>query len=196
MLGAGTAWAATSTFTVPSGTTFAASTTYYLIIDASDGTLATTSSDSEDSGGVTGWSIADLRTRRAMVSDSGLGGTWETSSNSLKIAVEVDHKGTVTACSAASMDHQVWTGTLTVGTTTIFNTTAYGWNDGGAYRGSNLTDTGFDFDSQSYGIGQIRTGGGTVSLGFTTTASGDIATQATRNSLVLHIGNNSFNFGA
>ena len=38
--------------------------------------LALTTSDSEDSGGVTGWSIGDSVHQRTMVSDSGLGGTW------------------------------------------------------------------------------------------------------------------------
>ena len=108
-------WTTTSTFTAPDGITLDANTTYHLIIEGTEGTLATTASDSEDSGGVTGWSIADAQTQRSMVSDSGLGGTWTIAINALKISVEGDHKGTVTGCSAASMQNQVWTATLTVG---------------------------------------------------------------------------------
>ena len=81
-------WATTSTFTVASGISLEVSTIYYLIIDASDGTLATTSANGEDSGGVTGWSIANGRTGRNMTSDTGLGGTWEVSTSTLHIAVE------------------------------------------------------------------------------------------------------------
>ena len=65
-------WTTTSTFTAPDGITLDANTTYHLIIDVrTEGTLATTASDSEDSGGVTGWSIADAQTQRSMVSDRG-----------------------------------------------------------------------------------------------------------------------------
>ena len=88
---------------------------YYLIIEATDGILASTSSGNEDSGGVSGWFIVNGRYNRAMVSDSGLGGAWSQSSNTLHISVEGDHKGAVTTCSAASMEDQVWTGNLTVG---------------------------------------------------------------------------------
>ena len=51
-------WSATSTFGIPSGTTLAANTTYYLIIEGSDGTLHR-ADNNEDTGAVTGWSIAD-----------------------------------------------------------------------------------------------------------------------------------------
>ena len=108
-------WTTTSTFTAPDGITFDANTTYHLIIEGTEGTLATTASDSEDSGGASGWSIADGQTQRGMVSDSGLGGTWTIATNALKISVEGNHKGTVTACSADSMEDQVWTGTVTAG---------------------------------------------------------------------------------
>ena len=187
-------WTTTSTFTAPDGITLDANTTYHLIIEGTEGTLATTASDSEDSGGVTGWSIADGQTQRSMVSDSGLGGTWTIAINALKISVDGDHKGTVTACSVASMQNQIWTAILTVGTARIFNIAVYGWNAPGQYTGGNLTDEDFNFDSESYGIAQIRTGGG-ISLGFTETGTGDIATQATRNRLILHVGNDSFKLG-
>lgn len=194
-------WATTSTFAVPSGITLDASTTYYLIIDATDGILATTSSNSEDSGGVTGWSIADSRTKRAMVSDSGLGGTWGPSSNTLKIAVEGDHKGTVTACSAASMADRVWAGSMTAGKFAFGNETLFGWNPTGTFSGSNLTDDDFSFAGETYTFESIYWGvavGETVGellIAFADMAAGDIATKATRDSLILHVGNNRFNLG-
>ena len=98
-------WATTSTFTVPDGITLDANTTYHLIIEGTGGGLALTASNSEDSGGVTGWSIGDNVYERVMVSDAGLGGTWlDEISFSLEISVEGDHKGTVVGCSAASME--------------------------------------------------------------------------------------------
>ena len=50
--------AGTLTFTAPSGTTLAASTTYYVVLDiATLGSFGWTNSGSEDSGGASGWSI-------------------------------------------------------------------------------------------------------------------------------------------
>ena len=84
-------WATTSTLTVPDGITLDANTTYHLIIEGTGGEVGLTTSASEDSGGVTGWSIGDSLHQRTMVSDSGLGGTWiDIASFSLKIAVEGD----------------------------------------------------------------------------------------------------------
>ena len=109
-------WSTISTFAAPDNTTLDASTTYYLIIEATDGILASTASDNVDSGGVSGWSIADARFNRAMVSDSGLGGTWIGSSNSLRISVEGDHvatapeaPGNLTATAGTDADTMVLT---------------------------------------------------------------------------------------
>ena len=189
-------WSTTSTFGIPSGTTFAANTTYYLIIEATDGLLAQTASNNEDIGGVTGWSIANGRDRRQMESDTGLGGTWTSGTSSLHIAVEGDHKGTVTSCSAASMEHQVWTATLTVGTATILGFQFKGWRDTGVYDGANLTDQAFTFNGESYDLEDIHDGAGTgFGLSFNIGNTGDIATQATRDKLNIHIGNTVLNFG-
>ena len=81
-------WSTTSTFIVPDETTLAANTTYHVIIEGTDGAAATTSSNSEDSGSLSGWTIEDTRYQRTMVSDSGLGGTWVVGSLALKISVE------------------------------------------------------------------------------------------------------------
>ena len=46
-----TDWSSNAVFGIPSGTTLAKDTTYYLIIEATDGQLQLTTSDAEDSGG-------------------------------------------------------------------------------------------------------------------------------------------------
>ena len=84
-------WSTTSTFEVPSGTVLA-SGTYYFMIRASDGLLATSGADAQDSGGIAGWSIANGRFRRTTATAIP-GGGWNFSSNVLQIAVE----GTVVA---------------------------------------------------------------------------------------------------
>ncbi len=86
------AWSATSTFGIPSGTTLAANTTYYLIIEGSDGTLHRTASNNEDAGAVTGWSIANTSAGRG-ASTTGLGGTWTPQSAKAQISIEGVHKG-------------------------------------------------------------------------------------------------------
>ena len=86
------AWSATSTFGIPSGTTLAKNTTYYLIVEGSDGTLHRTSSNNEDSGAVTGWSIANTSAIRG-ASTTGVGGTWTPNSAKLQMSVEGIHKG-------------------------------------------------------------------------------------------------------
>ena len=189
-------WTTTSTFTAPDGITLDANTTYHLIIEGTEGTLATTASDSEDSGGVTGWSIADAQTQRSMVSDSGLGGTWTIAINALKISVEGDHKGTVVGCSAASMEGQVWTATLTVGESEASGITFLGWQRNGFNLGGRLSDTEFTFATNTYTFDAIQTVGGAVlNLDFRDTGAGDIATETTRDSLILHVGSSSFNLG-
>ena len=85
-------WSATSTFGIPSGTTLAANTTYYVIIEGSDGTLHRTASNNEDAGAVTGWSIANTSAGRG-ASSSGLGGTWTPQSAKAQISIEGIHKG-------------------------------------------------------------------------------------------------------
>ena len=85
-------WSATSTFGIPSGTTLAANTTYYFIIEGSDGTLHRTGTNNEDAGAVTGWSIANMSAVRG-ASSTGLGGTWTPQGLELQISVEGIHKG-------------------------------------------------------------------------------------------------------
>ena len=73
--------AGTLTFTAPSGTTLAASTTYYVVLDTTTtGSIGYTNSDSEDSGGASGWSIGDSRHFKGT-------GNWKTASGTLRIRV-------------------------------------------------------------------------------------------------------------
>ena len=81
-------WSTTSTFTAPEGTTLAAGPNYHLIIEGTDGLLATTASDDEDSGGATAWLIGNTRQQRTTVAASGLGGTWTGAANALQISLE------------------------------------------------------------------------------------------------------------
>ena len=78
------------------GIDLAASTTYWVVVDVASGgnatQLTTTASDSES--GTTGWSIADGNRSRNLDNT----GSWNTSANSLKIAVHGSEKIT---CSAA-----------------------------------------------------------------------------------------------
>ena len=105
-------------------------------------------------------------------------------------------RGAVPAtCSVASMQNQVWTANLTVGTTTLLGSPIYGWNDGGGYTGASLTDEDFTFAGDTYDLEEIWVGGGLLTLAFNTTNPGDIATQATRNKLTFHVGSDSFNLG-
>ncbi len=81
-------WGTITTFTAPAGTTLASNTTYHLIIDASEGELQATAGNSENTGGASGWSIGDSRYRRSTTTDSGVGGTWASSADALKIRVQ------------------------------------------------------------------------------------------------------------
>ena len=88
-------WSTNPKFGIPSGTTLSKDTTYYLIIEATDGVLAGTDSDAEDSGAAANWTIGNVLSVRAMVSDSGLGGTWVNMvrSISLQMAIRGKHHG-------------------------------------------------------------------------------------------------------
>ena len=175
-------WSTISTFAAPDDTTLDPSTTYYLIIEATDGILASTASNNEDGGGVSGWFIVNRRYNRAMVSDSGLGGAWSPSSNTLRISVEGDHKGTVTECSAASMENRVWTANLTAGEGSGIGTGGFGAGFGTlsdrtiSYKGTDYTITGI-FENNT-------------NLTFAVTATGGFGIAAAN--LTLHVGSNQY----
>ena len=79
------ATAANYTYTAPSNTTLTAATTYYVVLEGSDDDLAPqiTTSDNEDSGGETGWSVANGYGFRTATSV----GDFTTSSSALLIRV-------------------------------------------------------------------------------------------------------------
>ena len=88
-------WSARSKFAIPSGTTLSKNTTYYLIIEGTDGQLQVTHNDAEDSDAAANWTIDDTTVIRAMVSQSGLGGTWANSvaGASVQMAIKGIHHG-------------------------------------------------------------------------------------------------------
>ncbi len=90
----------------------------------------------------------------------------------------------------------VWSATLTVGTQLTFGTTYEGWNDFGGFSGASLTDQNFTFGGDTYDLEEIYIGAGVLVLGFQAANAGDIATQATRDKLTLHVGSDSYNLGA
>ena len=80
--------AGTRNFTAPAGTVLQADTTYYVLISYGSASnrpqLHRTHLDSEDDGGLSGWSIGDERHEYS--------GGWGTSGHAIKIAVRVDVK--------------------------------------------------------------------------------------------------------
>ena len=92
--------AAVTTFTAPSGATLAASTTYYVVISTTSSgiSLSRTDATAEDTGGVSGWSIAD--SRRFF----GLSG-WNTTTRPIRMRVND---------AAATTSTGIWSATLTV----------------------------------------------------------------------------------
>ena len=82
-------WSSTSTFTAPASTSLMASTTYYVVVEGGSGSAHTTTSASEDSGGPSGWTIANALEFRGTVSSGSLR-TWRTGSQVLRITIEGD----------------------------------------------------------------------------------------------------------
>ena len=88
-----TDWSANSKFGIPDGTTLSPDTTYWLIIEGTDGQLQVTTSDDEDSAAA-GWNIHDDSSSRADETLTGVGGTWSDAGNaSLQIAVRGKEHG-------------------------------------------------------------------------------------------------------
>ena len=86
--------------------------------------------------------------------------------------------------------------TLTLGTRMVSGVSFLGWNDSGDFTEASLTDQNFTFGGDTYDVEQIEFFGGQLALRFNIENAGDIATQATRDKLTLHVGSDSFNFGA
>ena len=93
---------------------------------------------------------------------------------------------------------EIWSATLTVGKGKRMGRNVFGWDDSEGFTGASLTGQDFTFGGDTYEIDEIyfRPGGAILTLGFDTATHGDIATQATRDKLVLHVGSDSFNLWA
>ena len=91
---------------------------------------------------------------------------------------------------------RLWSACMTVGTLTVAGLTFLGWHDGGSYTGSSLTDEDFDYGSDTYNLDTISLVGGGLTITFDDPGAGDLATQATRDKLTLHVGDtDTFNLG-
>ena len=89
-----------TTFTAPSGTTLAANTTYYVVISTTGSgiNLSRTDATAEDTGGASGWSIAD--SGRVFASNA-----WRTTTSPIRMRVND---------AAATTSTGIWSATLTV----------------------------------------------------------------------------------
>ena len=91
---------------------------------------------------------------------------------------------------------EIWSATLTVGSSTTSSGTLFGWDDTGNYTGASLIDQDFDYGGDTYNLATITLSAGSLGIVFNYPGGvGDIATEATRDKLTLHVGTDTFNFG-
>ena len=111
-----------TTFTAPSGTTLAANTTYYVVISTTGSgiNLSRTNAAAEDTGGASGWSIADDRRFIG-------GGTWVTTSSPIRMRVN--------GAAATTTTTAIWSATLTVAELTTDPDTYLGYSQIGSGTG-------------------------------------------------------------
>ena len=114
--------AAVTTFTAPSGATLAASTTYYVVISTTSSgiSLSRTDATAEDTGGVSGWSIADSR---RFFGGSG----WNTTTNPIRMRVNGD---AATSTNSPATGAPTITGTPEVGESLTADISNIGDSDG------------------------------------------------------------------
>ena len=93
-------------------------------------------------------------------------------------------------------EHTFLSATMTVGTRITSGISFLGWDDSGRFTGASLTDQNFTFGGDTYDLDRITLQGGSLTLSFESANAGDIATQATRDKLTLHVGSDSFHLGA
>ena len=170
------------------GLALSANTNYVVVIkQRGTGSVrfkSTTNTGEDTSLGLSGWSIKDKFYWKS-------GSTWMIKSGSneaLRIVVSGYEVAAVTvACSVASMQNQVWTGNLTVGTPTGTTTLSRGYLKD-LY--GTLSDTTFTFNSNSYTVNGVQSDGSILGVSLDT----GLGTDASN--LVLHVGNNMFAFSA
>ena len=134
--------AAVTTFTAPSGATLAASTTYYVVISTTSSgiSLSRTDATAEDTGGVSGWSIADSRRF--------LGGSgWNTTTNPIRMRVNGDAATTSTDATLSSLVLNDGTNDLTLTPTFASGTTSYMASVDNAVSQITVTPTKSDSDA-------------------------------------------------
>ena len=110
------------TFTAPDNTALSANTEYWVIIEASSGSVALTSSQNEDSAGEDDWSIADGGYFRTASST----GSWSSSSSIRKIRIN----GSVAAANSPASGAPTISGFPQVGQTLTAATTGISDSDG------------------------------------------------------------------
>ena len=127
-----------TTFTAPSGTTLAANTTYYVVISTTGSgiNLSRTNAAAEDTGGASGWSIADDRRLFG-------GGNWVNTSSPIRMRVNG---------AAASTD--IWSATLTVAEFTIEPNTYRGYTHVGTAVGE-LDPSTFSHDGDEITVNNL-----------------------------------------
>ena len=127
-----------TTFTAPSGTTLAAGTTYYVVISTTSSgiNLSRTNATAEDTGGASGWSIADDRRFFG-------GGNWVNTSSPIRMRVNG---------AAASTD--IWSATLTVAEFTIEPNTYRGYTHVGTAVGE-LDPSTFSHDGDEITVNNL-----------------------------------------
>ena len=127
-----------TTFTAPSGTTLAANTTYYVVISTTGSgiNLSRTNAAAEDTGGASGWSIADDRRFIG-------GGTWVTTSSPIRMRVN-----------GAAPSTDIWSATLTVAEFTIEPNTYRGYTHVGTAVGE-LDPSTFSHDGDEITVNNL-----------------------------------------
>ena len=121
-----------TTFTAPSGTTLAASTTYYVVITTTGTTIFLSSTDAtaEDTGGASGWSIADDRRYTSS-------GTWTTTATPLRMRIN-GTAGTSTDATLSGLVLNDGTNDLTLTPTFATATTSYAASVGNDIVGNDI----------------------------------------------------------
>ncbi len=161
-----------ATYTAPSSTTLTASTAYFVVLYSPSAGFgdrpSTTTSDNEDSGAATGWSIADT----SLVASNTLnpvGATWGTRTTSLLIRVN----GSAVQTSSTP----VWSATLTPQTlsaTAIGCSNARSGSSQKCSTAATLSDDGpFTIGGTSYSIEQIWKSSASSSSNLTLSAAGN-----------------------
>ena len=129
-----------TTFTAPSGTTLAAGTTYYVVISTTGSgiNLGRTNAAAEDTGGASGWSIADDRRLFA-------GGNWVNTTSPIRMRING---------ATATTSTDIWSATLTVAEFTIDPNTYRGYTHVGTAVGE-LDPSTFSHDGNEITVNNL-----------------------------------------